>query len=348
PWDAVYISHQRSEGPDPMWFWPSQDPPGPPTLMDAILETIEIGRRAGIKVVASHIKAKGAHFWGASAVAIQLIERARAEGVRVWADQYPYATSGSDGNTVLIPGWARSRDRGATPAEALRATLADPADAAAVRRDIAHEIRRRGGADRVLVMEYPNEAYVGRTLADVAADLGVDPVEAAIRLQLDGNPERPGGGRMRGFSMSEADVDAFARQPWVATITDGGIALPQDGPVHARFYGTFPRKIRHFALDRHVITLEHAIRSMTSLPAHLMGLTDRGRIDEGYVADIVVFDPETIRDKATFFEPHQHAEGIDLVLVGGEPVVDGGELTYALPGRVLTPARRPAAAPTGG
>jgi N-acyl-D-amino-acid deacylase len=337
--DGVYISHERSEGPDPMWFWPSQDEPGPPTLMDAVMETIEIGRRSGARVVASHIKAKGEHFWGASGTAIQLIQRARDEGVRVWADQYPYATSGSDGNTVLIPRWATGRQRGGNPAAAVESVLADAEAAEDLRRDIAHEIRRRGGADRVVIFEHPDETLVGRSVGEVARDLGVDPVEAAIRLQLDGDRNRRGGARLRGFSMSQGDVDAYARQPWVATASDGGIAIPEDGSVHARFYGTFPRKIRHFALDRDVIRLEHAVRSMTSLPARIMGLRDRGMVQSGFWADLVVFDLDEIRDEATFFEPHQHASGIEFVLVNGRLVVGEGEILYTLPGRVI-PSRR--------
>jgi N-acyl-D-amino-acid deacylase len=141
---------------------------------------------------------------------------------------------------------------------------------------------------------------------------------------------------MRGFSMSEIDMELIAKQPWVATSTDGGIALPADGPAtHARFYGSFTRKIRHYALERGAISLEAAIRSSTSLPARIMRLTDRGQIREGMAADIVVFDLATIRDKATFFEPHQHSEGIDYVLVNGVPVVDGTKLTGAMPGKVL-------------
>lgn len=334
-YDGVYISHERSEGTDPMWFWPSQDSPGAPTLMDAVIETIEVGRGAGVRVVASHIKAKGAHFWGASGTAIQLIERARSEGVRAYADQYPYPTSGSDGNTVLIPRWAFGRDRDVPPADALEAVLTDGALAADLRRDIAHEIRRRGGAERVVIFEYPDAAQVGKSLGKIAGERGLDPVEMAIELQRQGDHDRRGGGRLRGFSMSEDDVDAYARQIWVATASDGGIALPEDGSVHARFYGTFPRKIRHFALDRDVISVEHAVRSMTSLPARIMGLRDRGMVMEGYAADLVVFDLDEIRDEATFFDPHQHASGIEYVMVNGQFVVDEGELTYGLPGRVI-------------
>ena len=142
---------------------------------------------------------------------------------------------------------------------------------------------------------------------------------------------------MRGFSMHETDMEAFAKQPWVATSTDAGIALP-GGPAstHARFYGSFPRKIRHYALDRGVISVESAIRSSTSLPATIMGLKDRGLIREGMAADLVVLDLATIRDAATFFEPHQYSQGIEHVLVNGVAVVDGAKLTGALPGRVIT------------
>jgi N-acyl-D-amino-acid deacylase len=341
-YDGVYISHERSEGADPMWFWPSQDAPGPPTLQDAIMETIEIGRRSGARVVASHIKAKGAHFWGSSGSAIQLIQRARDEGVRVWADQYPYATSGSDGNTVLIPSWATRSSEGRDgpgPAAVLRRNLADPVTEAQIRQDIAHEIRRRGGADRVVIFEYPREEWVGRTLAEVAAERAVDPVQMALDLQLEGDPERRGGGRLRGFSMSEADVENYASQPWVVTASDGGIALPDDGSVHPRYYGTFPRKIRQYAMTAGALSIEAAVRSQTSLPARIMGLQDRGEIRTGNWADLVVFDMETIADRATFFEPHQHAAGIDHVIVNGEFVVEDGEILYTLPGRVI-PSRR--------
>jgi N-acyl-D-amino-acid deacylase len=177
---------------------------------------------------------------------------------------------------------------------------------------------------------------VGKSLAEVAGERALAPVEMAIQLQREGDRDRPGGGRLRGFSMSEDDVDAYARQLWVATASDGGIALPEDGSVHARFYGTFPRKIRYFALDRDIISVEHAVRSMTSLPARIMGLRDRGMVMEGFAADLVVFDLDEIRDESTFFDPHQHASGIDFVLVNGEFVVDGGELTYGLPGQVIT------------
>ena len=339
PARGIYISHERSEGNDPMWYWPSQDQPGPPTLLDAVSETIEIGERTGAIVVASHIKAKGAGYWGSGRAAIQLIESARARGVQVYADQYPYDTSGSDGNTVLIPEWATAG--GSNFAANLRNVLADTGRAAALRTDIAHEIRRRGGAEKVVIFDYPDSTFIGKTLSELAAARDVNAIEMAIALQLEGFHDRRGGARVRGFSLSEIDIEMYAAKPWVATATDGGIALPEDGPgTHARYYGTFPRKIRQYALDRGVITLEDAVRSSTALPAQILGLTDRGLLRPDVYADIVVFDPARIRDKSTFFEPHQYAEGIDWVLINGQPVVEDGRPNGALPGRVITNQQR--------
>jgi N-acyl-D-amino-acid deacylase len=341
---GVYISHQRAEGPDPLWYVPSRDGPGPPSLLDAVRETIVIGERTGARVVASHLKAKGATYWGSSMAAVSLIQRARDRGVDVWADQYPYPTSGTDGNTVLIPAWAtrpEGHTGGSQPAgswaAALRRTLADPALAAQVRADIAHEIERRGGADQVVVFEYADASLQGLSIGEIARRWKMTPVETAISLQMEGLQTRAGGARMRGFSMDERDLEYIVQQPWVATSTDGGIALPSDGPTtHARFYGSFARKIRHYALDRGAITVEHAIRSATSLPARIMGIDDRGLIREGMAADLVVFDLDAIRDRATFFDPHQHSEGFDWVFVNGVAVVEAGVRTLALPGRVLT------------
>lgn len=337
--NGIYISHERSEGSDPLWYVPSQDGPSAPTLLDAVRETIEIGEKTGARVVASHLKAKGEHYWGSSAAAVTLIQRARDRGVDVWADQYPYPTSGTDGNTVLIPAWA-IRPPGASRkpvdrAAMLKRVLGDPPTARQVRSDIAHEIRRRGGAENITVYEFTDKSLYGKSLAEIAQSWTLDPVEAAIKIQLEGL-DRNGGARMRGFSMAEFDMEHIAKQPWVATSTDGGIALPPDGPTtHARFYGSFTRKIRHYALERGAISLEHAIRSSTSLPARVMRLDDRGQVRAGFAADLVVFDLAKIRDKATFFEPHQHSEGVEHVFINGVAVVDGGRLTNALPGRVL-------------
>ena len=345
PFGGLYIAHQRSEGGDPMWYWPTRDTLGAPTLIDAVLETVAIGERTGATVVASHLKAKGAHYWGMSHAIISIIEQARARGVSVWGDQYPYNTSGTDGNTVLLPDWALAVDRWGNESDEevdyaaqLRTVLSDPARVALLHTDVAHEIRRRGGAGEILVLDHPVDAFVGRRLAELAAARDVSPVDMAIALQLEGDPARRGGGRLRGFSMSERDVETYATRDWMATITDGGIALPGDRAVHPRFYGAFPRKIARYARDREVLTVPQAVRSATSLPAQILGLRDRGLLREGHHADLVVLDLDRLQDTATFFEPHQYPAGIDYVFVGGTAVVEGGAPTYALPGRLLTPA----------
>ncbi|MDH3734918.1 MAG: amidohydrolase family protein [Gemmatimonadota bacterium] len=353
--NGIYVVHERSSGMTPMWFWPSVDDPGPPTMIDTILEDIEVAETTGTTTVATHIKARGSDFWGASRVMIQLIDRARDRGVPIWADAYPYNTTGSDGGTVLIPSWffeqARREERpaGTQPdfGSALEDALRDVELAERIRTDIDHEIGRRGGAENLMIMDHPDPDAVGKTLAELAALNGTELVEMAIRLQLEGDRSRPGGARVRGFSLSELDVGAFAGKEWLVTASDAGIAMPGDRPVHARYYGTFPRKIRRYAIEQGALSVQDAVRSATTLPAQIMGIRDRGAIREGMIADIAVLDLDRLEDTATFFEPHSYATGVDYVLVNGEFVVEGGELTYALPGRILTPAESPRGARTG-
>lgn len=344
PFGGAYIAHQRSESTDPRWYRPSADPAGQPSMLDAVSETIEIGERTGATVVWSHAKAMGAHYWGSSQAAIRLINRARSRGVDMWTDQYPYNSTGGDGSTVLVPSWAIGTDAYAAGraqqkvdyGAALRQTMADQAKSEKVRRDISHEIARRGGPENVVVFEHPDKAFIGKSLDELATRRGISPVQMALELQYEGFRDRPGGARLRGFSVWENDVEAFIAQPWTATSTDAGIALPQDGPdVHARFYGSYPRKFRRYALDSKAISVENAVRSSTSLPAQILRMHDRGLVRTGLVADLVVMDLERIRDRATFSDPHQLSEGIDFVLVNGQFVVDGGKPTGALPGKVL-------------
>ena len=346
---GVYIVHERSSGSRPMWYLPSRDNPAQPSMIDNMQELIDIGSATGVTVVATHIKARGVDFWGSSRLMIQMIEQARQRGVKIFADQYPYNTSGSDGRIVLIPAWLnerlveaklKPRSRQLTPAESLELVLGDETLAAHLRRDIEYEIQRRGGSDQIVVVQHPNAELVGKTLTALVESLACSDVEGAIQLQLQGDRQRPGGARLRAFSMSEPDVEAFAARPWTATSSDAGIALPEDGLVHPRFYGAFARKIRHYAIDRKVISVEAAVRAATSLPADILGLADRGRLQPGAHGDIVVFDPLRIRDKADAFHPHRFCEGIPYVLVGGEFVVDQEKATGRLVGSVLKRNRK--------
>lgn len=346
PYQGIYISHERSEGRDPMWKILSDPTPGV-DLLDAVRETIEIGRATGVPVVGTHLKAKGANYWGSSRAAVNLIRRAREEGLQVYADQYPYETSGTDGNTVLMPLWALAApganvagqidlDRNAlrNAKENLAARLKDPPTEAKIRGDIGHEIERRGGANRVVVWDAHEPKYKQKTISEIAADLKVSPVDAVIWLQRNGLDGVAGGARMRGFSLSEDDLEYFMQQDFMATCTDGSADMG-----HPRSYGSYPRKIRRYALDRGAISLPHAIRSMTSLPAQILGLRERGRIDAGYWADLVVFDPARIRETAEMFKPEQYPEGVDFVFVDGVAVIDAGKPTGATPGKVLTPGK---------
>jgi N-acyl-D-amino-acid deacylase len=355
PYQAVYISHERSEGRDPMWKNAS-DPTTSVDLLQAVKETIEIGESSGITVVASHLKAKGASFWGSGFAATRLIADARERGVPVYADQYPYPTSGSDGQTVLIPMWALVDEgvdaggqlgqlqRGGGEAfkrmrENFARRLGDAAARDKIRRDVAHEIDRRGGADKIVVFEFSDSSLNEKSLAEIARMRKEDPIDTAVWIQLNGL-NRPGGARMRGFSLSEYDIEHIMRQDFTATCSDGGTVAQGEGIPHPRYYGTFARKLRHYALDRQVISLPFAIRSMTSLPAQILGLKDRGMLRENYWADVTVFDPEKVRDRATYTDPHQYAEGMPYVMVNGELVVDGGKGAGKLPGKVLTRSDR--------
>lgn len=339
PYQGVYIVHERSSGIDPMWVLPSRDSDEQPTMLDNVHEVIEIGESTGATVVVTHIKARGVDYWGKSAAIIEAIEDARARGVNIYADQYPYTSSGSDGSVVLLPYWILDEFQGDNTdyERALLEVMKDPVRAKQLENDVRHSIQRRGGADRVLILRHPDRSFVGKSLAQIAYEKEIDPVKMVYLFQIEGYSGRFGGAVLRGFSMDIDDIEAFARQPWVATASDAGIALREDGLIHARYYGTFPRKINQFVREKKVMTIEQAIHTMTGLPAEIMGFTDRGFLREGGKADIAVIDLERIRDRATYFSPHQYAQGIDFVFVNGILVVAGSTFTNALPGVVITP-----------
>lgn len=308
-------------------------------MLDSIDALIRLGEDTGATVVATHIKARGIDFWGQSTAIVEHINAARKKGVQIYADQYPYSSSGSDGGTVLLPYWILEAHEGHSLQyrEALKAVLQDQEQRDRLHADINHLMRRRGGADRIIVMRHPDSSYIGKNIAQLASAEKIDAVDMVHRLQLEGYPDRFGGAALRGFSMHLDDIQTFARQPWVATASDAGIALREDGLVHARYYGTFPRKIRQFALGDSAMPIEQVIRSMTGLPAAILRFTDRGLIRANYKADIVVVDPDHIRDRATYLQPHQYAAGVDFVWINGKKVVAHNQPTKALAGLVITP-----------
>jgi N-acyl-D-amino-acid deacylase len=343
PYRGVYIVHERSSGKDPMWFVPSHDDEDQPTMLDNIHEVIEVGEATGATVVATHIKARGVSFWGKSEPMVEAINEARARGVNIYADQYPYTSSGSDGSVVLLPFWVLTEFEGEDLdyERALLDVMKDPLRQKHLDRDVAHAIQRRGGASRILIIRHPEEDLIGKSLAEIAYDKGVDPVKMVYLFQIEGFSNRFGGATLRGFSMDIEDVDAFSEQPWVATASDAGITLREDGLVHVRHYGTFPRKINQLVNERKLMSIEQAVHTMTGLPAEIMGFTDRGLIREGFSADIAVMNLESMQDRATYFWPHQHAEGFDYVFVNGVLVAAGTMRTNALAGEVITPKHAP-------
>lgn len=297
-------------------------------LMAAVQEVITIAEEAGIIGVVSHVKALGPATHGMSMAIAERIEQARARGVQVYADQYPYNASGTSITGALVPRWAQV---GGTDA-LLRRARGDE------RKKLLEEIRaniaRRGGAHTLVISRFqPDARLEGRTLEELAREAGIPAEEQALALL------QRGGASLVSFNMSERDIELLMREPWTMTSSDGGLVPAGQGKPHPRFYGAFPRKLAVYARERGVIDLPFAIRSMTSLPAQVFGMKDRGSVRSGAYADLVIFDPARLRDTATYENPHQLAEGVTHVIVNGVLVRDRGTFTNALPGRVLSPAR---------
>ena len=361
-YDGFYYSHQRSQSPLPLWLTPSiveeytPPPTWPPgwrlTATDGMAETIRIGRETGIRVVGSHIKAKGPTTWGQSAIDVLAIDRARADGVEVYLDQYPYETFGGGSVEVIPrwyyapvgtdrsgglddPGWNR-REWVPDYKKNLQAHLDVPELRAELIADAEFILDLQGGADRHIIVVAPQEeALVGRTLADVASERDMTPVELVIQLALEAGPDVRSGVRFRGIAGHAEDVERYMRQEYTATSTDGGV-VPQARPgQHPRYYGTYPHKIATYVREKGVISLPFFVRSSTGLPAQIIGLPDRGYIRVGQKADLVIFDYDRVQDHATILNPGGQNEGIEYVFVNGRAVVDGGRLTGALPGEVL-------------
>jgi N-acyl-D-amino-acid deacylase len=314
---GLYASHIRGEG---------------DTLLPAITEAIEVGRRAAVPVEVSHLKAAGRANWPKMGQAIELIEAARTGGLDVTADMYPYP-AGSTGLTALLPAWAHVGGR-----EPLLARLADPADRARLRAALdGPGLARDAGWDGIAIAGCPaRPGYEGRTIADIAAELRVPAGEAAIEILRQSRADAD----MILFMMSEDNVARGLARPWVMIGSDGeGRAAHGPyaaGKPHPRNYGTCPRFLGHYVRDQRLVSLEEAIRKLTSLPAATLGLRDRGRLAPGAFADVVVFDPAAVADTATFADPHRYPRGIAWVLVNGRPVIAGADHTGARPGRVLT------------
>jgi len=318
---GLYASHIRGEG---------------STLLDAVGEAIDIGRRAGVPVQIAHHKASGQQNWGLVNQSLPLMDQGRDSGVDVACDQYPY-TASSTGLTSMLPKWALEGGR-----ETLVARLRDPEQRAKIREEMLEsrpelaELKPDTGWHNVLIARARHSRDLqGRRLGEAIAEHGGDPFDYCFDLLI---IEEANVGCIF-FSMCEDDVQTVMRWPHTMVGSDASSVAPYgqlgEGKPHPRAYGTFARVLGRYVRDLGVLTWEQAIHKMTAQPARRLGLRDRGEVRSGAYADLVVLDPATVADRATFQEPHQYAAGIDHVLVNGTPVVRDGDHTGALPGRVL-------------
>lgn len=306
--------------------------------IDAVRELIRIGEEAGLPAHLTHHKLMGQPQWGQSVETLALVDAARERGVDVTLDQYPYDAT-STGTAVLFPAWSL-----ADGADSLRARLADPAQRQRIEDGMRKTIiEERGGGDlsRIRIARYATDpSWNGLTFADIARQRGRSAdldfaIELAIEIQTNG------GASGVWHVVDDADVRRIMQHPWTMISSDGGIGVPGVGHPHPRGYGSFARVIGRYVREHEVLSLEEAIRKMTSLPAWRVRDESRGRIAEGLLADLAIFDPQTFEDRATFEEPHQYAVGMQHVFVNGEPVLSNGEMTGARPGRVLRRATNP-------
>jgi len=313
-YDGVHQSHIRDE---------SSYSVG---LIAAVQEIIEISEATGITGIVSHIKALGPEVWGKSEEVVKNINHARyIKGLEIFADQYPYEASATGLMAALIPRWAAAGGR-----SAFLERIADNETRSEIITGINENLERRGGADRIVMRHVPfNHDLEGVSLQLISESLDLNPAEATLSLLEQGTPG------IVSFNMHEQDIERFMVQPWVMTASDGGFVAKGEGVPHPRNYGSFPRRIRVYTLERQVTDLASTIRSMTSLPAAVYRLPERGLIKAGYMADIVIFDPETIRDNATFTDPHQLSSGVVWMLINGEPAIRNREFTGARAGEIL-------------
>ncbi len=315
---GFYATHMRDEGSN---------------LIAAVEETITIGREAGLPVHISHFKAMGNTMWGASETTTAMVDEARRNGIDVTADQYPYS-AGSTGLRVVFPAWALAGGN-----KKIAQRLEDPETRAKIKADIIYNLNHdRGGGDtsRIVVATYPaDKSLEGKNIAEIVKIRGMEPgVDSAAEVLMDLQTTRPGGKGIY-HVMSEEDVVRIMRHPFVSVATDANVIKFGEAMPHPRNYGTYPRVLGRYVRERKILTLEEAVRKMTSLPADRMNLKDRGVLKKGMAADIVIFNPDTVIDRAEWTKPHQYPGGIPHVIVNGEAVIQNGERTLVYPGKVL-------------
>ena len=304
-YDGIYDTHLRDE---------SSYTVG---LIPAIEEAIEIGRQAKLPIHVSHIKCLGVDVWHQSDSIIKLIEKAQKEGIDVTANQYPYDASATGLKSAVAPRWAES---GGKDSLLIRYNTKDLKKR--ILNDTKNNIVRRGGPDKLLIVKSEDSAFVGKTLLEISILLDVTPEEAVFKALENGYV------RVASFNMNTEDIHAFMKQPWVVTGSDGNTG-------HPRKYGSFPRKYNKYVKEDKVIDVATFINNSTSKTANIVKIKNRGKLVEGYYADIIIFNPEIFRDKANYKDAFQLAEGLEYSIINGKISVDKGKFTDKLNGKVL-------------
>ena len=344
--------HMRSQGRYPKWQLPSHmDHPVQRHVdwMDAIHEGIEIARQARVPVWFDHIHPKGPREWGVSKPTVETIQRAWNEGLQIYTNMHSY--EGYAETVTLVPRWALARQEvpGMSMSDDfppvdfsgalanLERNLTDLTRRAMLEADALYEIDRQGGPDGLLITGFPDRSLVGKTLGQVSREKGLSLFDTVLWLVRNGYPDRLGGVVWTMKAVGMVDIEEWMRHDWNGVSLDRAVddLAGCRSFTHPGTWGTSGRLLRTFVFERKTITLPYAIRSLTSVGAQALGLTDRGLLREGMLADVVIFDPETIRTGATYLEPCVAQEGITTVLVNGVAVVDQGKVTGAKPGRVL-------------
>ena len=294
-------------------------------VVAAVDEVIRIADEADMPGVVTHIKALGPTVWGYSAALVERINQARARGVEVWADQYPYEASGSNVFSALVPRWAQAGGLDETLQR-----LKDPEVAPRVIAGMWENLARRGGAKRLRIRGFPKDPSIeGKLISDLAVDADLNPIEYSIELL------KQGGAAVVSYNMSHSDVERLMVQPWTMTGSDGDLVPMGVGAPHPRAYGAYPHKLKHYVKEKGVLSLSEAIKSMTGLPASVFRVKDRGQIRVGSFADINIFNLDKINDPSIYTDPHHISEGVEYLFVNGILAIDKGEFTGIKAGKVL-------------
>ena len=303
---GVYDTHMRSEGTTGIG------------LLGSIQETIRIGREANIPVHISHIKALGPDSWNQSKQAIEMIKKARKEGINATACQYPYTASGTSLQASLIPRWAEVGGR----AELLK-RIDDPQQRPKLIADMTENLRGRGGAESLLIVDARDKSIVGKRLNQLAQEQNKPAVEVALDII-----KNVGGAGVASFNMNEKDIRRFMKEKFVTTCSDGSTG-------HPRKFGTFPKKLHDYVVTAKLISLPFFVRNSSAYTAEWFRIPERGLIREGYFADVIIFDPNTVVDRSTYEQPELLATGMKFVIVNGKVAVENGAFTGVLAGRAL-------------